>query len=358
MRIFINSLMSKVSKSFLVSLSLGLTLLGAAGCQDVHAPSFGGSSSGGGGFNGGGSGQAQLSYSTGIKDLFENRCGKCHAAGAAVPDWGDYQTAYNYRSQIYQKVVVDQSMPLQNVTGMTQAERGEIAAWVNDGAPEQPVGPAPTPEPTTNPSSSPSGSPDPNPTGSPTPAPINTVTPPDYTPVQVTLQACLGCHVKQGNSEVNTFPRLAGQQPQYLINELQAFHNQSRTTPLGRALMWDQAAPLGSNDMQLLALYFWFQTPTQNLASTDPARVARGKDFYNNGIPATGAPACSACHGSDAHGSVMAPRLAGQNAQYVQNQFTGFRAGQRPEATTMPAFAPLVTDDQVEDIANYLQTLQ
>lgn len=348
-------MLQKYKSLLLITLA---ALVGASGCQDLHAPALLNGGLHGGGNGGGVGGGTQLAYSSGIKDLLVNRCGKCHAPGAAVPNWEDYQTTYNFRSQIYQKVVVDQSMPLQNVTAMTEAERGEIATWINDGAPEDPSGPNPLPTPSSGPEPQPSGSPEPQPSASPTPDPINTVTPPDFAPIAIKKIACLGCHVNNGNAEAPAIARLAGQQPQYLINELQAFKDHSRSSANSQNMMWPQVTSLSANEVQLLALYFWFQTPVNNSASTTPAKVALGKDYFNNGIAATGAPSCAACHGADAHGSDAAPRLAGQNALYIQNQFAAFKASQRPEATTMPLFAPLLTDEQVEDIAQYLQTLQ
>ena len=41
------------------------------------------------------------------------------------------------------------------------------------------------------------------------------------------------------------------------------------------------------------------------------------------------------CHGPDAHGKGVAPRLAGQNASYMEAQLDKFRKGDRRHAPEM-----------------------
>ncbi|MDD5276118.1 MAG: c-type cytochrome [Methylovulum sp.] len=62
---------------------------------------------------------------------------------------------------------------------------------------------------------------------------------------------CLGCHgaKAQGNGQ---FPRLAGQQPEYLLAQLKGFKEGSRKNGMMQAIV----ANLSEQDMQQLAAYF------------------------------------------------------------------------------------------------------
>ena len=134
-----------------------------------------------GGGSGGGSG-GELSGSTpdfqnDILPIFQQRCATCHNATSSIPNWLDYNTAFQYKDQIYQRVFVDKTMPLNNATGMTDDERKKVADWVNAGAPGSSGNTLPDPissgTPTTTPEPSPTSTPAPNPTPSdgPTPTP-------------------------------------------------------------------------------------------------------------------------------------------------------------------------------------------
>jgi cytochrome c553 len=62
---------------------------------------------------------------------------------------------------------------------------------------------------------------------------------------------CLGCHgnLGEGNGQ---FPRLAGQQPDYLVQQLQNFKNGSRKNGMMQAI----SGSLSDADMKALAAYF------------------------------------------------------------------------------------------------------
>ena len=305
----------------------------------VATDSFGGVTGQGGG--------GSLTYDGQIKSIFVQRCGACHGPGLPEPNWQDYQTAYSYRDQIYQRAVVLRIMPppgTAQASEITDQERQEIGAWIKAGAPENAA--------SGGGSVSPSPGPTPTPTPTPTPAP-----PPDFTPIQTLLnQKCLACHANNGNSAVSVFPRIAGQHAWYIQTELKAFRSHARKDQDAQYYMWGVASSLDDSTIQLLAEYFKAQTPTPNAAG-DPTLAALGKGIFENGIPAKGVPACAACHGANGEGSASAPRLAGQWADYIVRQLEAFKNGERTEATVMPAFATQLSADEEKDIANYVQGL-
>lgn len=62
---------------------------------------------------------------------------------------------------------------------------------------------------------------------------------------------CLGCHGNSGEGN-GQFPRLAGQQPEYLVQQLQNFKSGSRKNGMMQAI----SSSLSDADMKALAAYF------------------------------------------------------------------------------------------------------
>jgi cytochrome c oxidase subunit 2 len=75
---------------------------------------------------------------------------------------------------------------------------------------------------------------------------------------------------------------------------------------------------------------------------------------------------CVACHGINAEGNqaLKAPKLAGQDSWYIENQLKSFRSGYRGSAqgdflgAGMAAIAKGLKDQQINALANYVQTLK
>ena len=69
------------------------------------------------------------------------------------------------------------------------------------------------------------------------------------------LMACAGCHGAnaEGNSPAN-FPRLGGQQAEYLLVQLESFSNNNRTNDMN-AMMQDIAARMSQKEMEAVAAY-------------------------------------------------------------------------------------------------------
>jgi cytochrome c553 len=67
---------------------------------------------------------------------------------------------------------------------------------------------------------------------------------------------CAACHGADGNSTVADFPRLAGQQPDYLAKALKDYKSGARKN----AIMAPQAANLSEQDIADLAAYYSAQS--------------------------------------------------------------------------------------------------
>lgn len=145
---------------------------------------------------------------------------------------------------------------------------------------------------------------------------------------RIAVTVCGTCHGRDGNSTQPKFPRLAGQHASYLAAQLKAFRSQTRGDPDAVGYMWGMASELDDTTIDALAGYYAGQKARAS-AVRDPALVARGREIYEHGIASQGVPACSACHGPDAHGLQDFPRLAGQHAQYVLKQLASFQSNMR-----------------------------
>ena len=166
---------------------------------------------------------------------------------------------------------------------------------------------------------------------------------------------CGTCHGPDGNSTDAKFPRLAGQHPGYLVRQLKFFKERSRGDPDAIAYMWGMASGLSPDTIDALAQYYARQEPGHGTRH-DPAMVAHGRDIFEHGIPSQGVPACAACHGVDALGSDMYPRLAGQHAEYILKQLASFQSNMR-DIAVMHGVAQNLRAPEMQAVAEYLESL-
>ncbi|HVN46856.1 MAG TPA: c-type cytochrome [Steroidobacteraceae bacterium] len=170
---------------------------------------------------------------------------------------------------------------------------------------------------------------------------------------KVAVTICGTCHGADGNSTQPKFPRLAGQNPNYLAAQLKAFRSQSRGDPDAISYMWGMAAELDDEAIAALAAYYAKQKPEPG-PRADPAELTRGRDLYEHGIAAQGVPACSSCHGADAHGTQDFPRLASQHEQYILKQLGSFQSNMRKVAI-MHGVAQNLRSPEMQAVAAFLQ---
>ena len=63
---------------------------------------------------------------------------------------------------------------------------------------------------------------------------------------------CAACHGADGMSAVDLYPNIKGQKAAYIVKQLKAFRDGSRSDPM----MSPMAAPLSDDDINNLAAYF------------------------------------------------------------------------------------------------------
>jgi cytochrome c553 len=170
--------------------------------------------------------------------------------------------------------------------------------------------------------------------------------------VEGTQQVCSSCHGSDGKSVSPTFPRLAGQQAEYLEVQLKAFRDKSRADPHAHTYMWGMAAKLSDETIAGLAASYSAMPPAAGRAG-DPAEMAAGQKIWAEGIPSQEVPACAACHGEKAEGAGAIPRLAGQHRGYIQNQLAAFAANSRANEI-MHDNSKNLTPVQIDAVATFV----
>lgn len=173
-------------------------------------------------------------------------------------------------------------------------------------------------------------------------------------------QTCMACHSTDGNSMVPEYPKIAGQQPAYIYQQLKAFKAGERKN----ALMAPMAAPLSDQDMLDLAAYYSQQTTSQG--SANPDLVEQGKTIYRVGVTSKGIPACMSCHGPTGHGNNAAkfPSLRAQHAAYTVLQLKNYQSGERAgdangqNQIMMRQIAQKMSEQDMQAAATYIQGLK
>ena len=171
---------------------------------------------------------------------------------------------------------------------------------------------------------------------------------------------CKTCHGLDGQGFRGSFPmpRLAGQQPEYLANQLQAFIDRRRTNPV----MFNVAHVLDPAMVKALAAHFQHLNP-KPLGGASNALVGEGKKIYEEGVPGANVPPCASCHQPDAKGADAFPRLAGQLPDYVYRKLTNWdkeRGQDKANPDTSAIMQPIahdLTDAQIKAVAAYVSQL-
>ncbi len=173
---------------------------------------------------------------------------------------------------------------------------------------------------------------------------------------QTKSATCAACHGVTGTSSNPIWPSLGGQHESYIVQQLQAYQNGTRSDPMMTAM----AMGLSEQDMQDIAAFYAAQTPPTQTA--EPNLVDVGEALYRGGNMETGVPACIACHGAEGAGNAAAgwPRVNGQHAEYTAKQLTAYRDGTRTtdSMSMMRDIAKRMSDEEIIAVANYLQGLR
>jgi cytochrome c553 len=178
----------------------------------------------------------------------------------------------------------------------------------------------------------------------------------DHPTVQRAVQVCASCHGEGGRSTDARYPSLAGQVRDYTVRQLKDFRAQQRSETGPRAYMWGISALLTDEAIEGLADYYAEQAPARGKAAS-PKLAVLGRRLFEQGVPARGVRPCAQCHGAQAEGASVFPRLAGQQAAYIERQLSAFGTPLRPHGVIMRDEVKAMTPGQIRAVAAYLHSL-
>lgn len=177
---------------------------------------------------------------------------------------------------------------------------------------------------------------------------------------QTAEQVCAGCHGADGNSQIATNPKLAGQHSEYIFKQLKNFKGGANGPDRANPIMTGMASALSEQDMEGLAQYFGSQKLQPESAKSKDT-IEQGQKIWRAGIASKGVPACAACHGPAGAGlPAQFPRLSGQFADYTEAQLKLFRSGERANDPNkmMRLIAIKMTDPEIKAVSDFAAGLR
>ena len=170
---------------------------------------------------------------------------------------------------------------------------------------------------------------------------------------------CAACHGMDGNSTIDSQPKLAGQHAGYLAKQLKEFKlaaqsggAEGRNNPV----MNGMAMGLSEQDILDLSAYYAGQEAKQGATPEDV--IEKGQALYRGGDLERGITACIACHGPRGNGMNAAgfPDISGQHAAYLKTQLDMFKSAGRMNDLNgmMQDIAKKMSDEDIDVLSKYL----
>jgi cytochrome c553 len=176
---------------------------------------------------------------------------------------------------------------------------------------------------------------------------------------EIASTVCAACHGADGNSTIAANPKLSGQDPAYLVKQLNDYAKPtSDKSARVNAVMAGMVGGISPADRHHVAAYYATQAHKPGTARNRDT-LELGQRIYRAGIPARGVPACNGCHSPTGAGiPSQYPRLGGQHAEYVDAQLKAFRDGTRRNNLPMAHIAARMSDAEMAAVADYVAGLR
>lgn len=156
---------------------------------------------------------------------------------------------------------------------------------------------------------------------------------------------CSNCHGAEGLSKFPEVPNLAGQNPAYLLRQLDAFTTGRRRNEFMEGLV----KMLPVEDRAAIALYYASLPVKPSRPAPGPLAQAGSEAF---------ARVCTGCHGPQALGGNEFPRLAGQQAEYLRINLKRYLHPSKERSYgPMTAAVMRLGEENIEPVVDYLSSL-
>ncbi|WP_037586639.1 c-type cytochrome [Stenoxybacter acetivorans] len=182
---------------------------------------------------------------------------------------------------------------------------------------------------------------------------------------KIAATICVSCHAADGNSAVAMYPKLAGQDADYIIQQTHLIKDSQRTNGAAVSMM-PMVSSLSDDDIRDAAAFFRAQQPKAGEANPKD-NIELGAKIYRGGLADKKVPSCLSCHGPNGAGMpagsvakdgiIAYPRLSGQHKSYITEQLQSYQNGQRTNAT-MVDIAQRLNAQEIDAVANFIQGLK
>ena len=183
------------------------------------------------------------------------------------------------------------------------------------------------------------------------------------------LKGCNACHGLDAKTPSQPlYPKLAGQNQEYIIAQLRDFKSGARHNGLS-VVMRGALSPI-KNDDEIKTIAEWLASLTIEVDITEKAKEAelyKSKNFEVDitetakGAKLYKSKNCHACHGEKANTPILPnyPKLAGQNYKYLIAQMKDIKRGIRKNGNSvvMKGIMYSVSDKEITVIAQWLESL-
>lgn len=157
---------------------------------------------------------------------------------------------------------------------------------------------------------------------------------------------CANCHGDGGNSIKPEVPNLAGQNPEYLVEQLRQFVDGRRRNEFMEGLMKALSA-----DEKVGIVMFYAGEKVAHKPASDVALAARGRGYYNQ--------VCFACHGQDGHGNEHFARIAGQQPVYLRTTLQHYQQGVRSRVNPlMSNVTRQMSEADIDAVVAYVSSME
>jgi cytochrome c553 len=170
----------------------------------------------------------------------------------------------------------------------------------------------------------------------------------------IAQKKCVKCHSEDGNARAPMYPKIAGQNEQYLAQTMRAYRDGSRFSPIMSAQINEERS--SDADIAVLAAYYAEKSRCSPNAPPQGSVVGVAGDYAAGQKVAEGF--CTQCH--QVTGQLVNPiwpKIAGQNAYYIRSSVTAYRDGQRTNDTMSPMVKHL-TDADIANVAVFYASQQ
>jgi cytochrome c553 len=173
------------------------------------------------------------------------------------------------------------------------------------------------------------------------------------------------CHSKgaRGFLGYMPVPQIAGLPAEYIEIQLKAFVERRRQRNLG-FIKYNRVHGIPEEQRKAIAEYVSSLPPVSHPGGTSDL-AAEGEKIFHGGVPDNDVPACAVCHGPEAKGEGIFPRLAGQWRVYLINKLVNWEKerglgpqGADDNSSIMKPIAKSLSRDQIKAVTAYLSSLK